>query len=59
MKWICSACATNRGLVLGPPVVTWHLGLCEICLQQVGVTDMMHFHHHTGADLPLDRGTKP
>jgi len=58
MKWICSQCAANRGLKLAHDV-TWHAGLCEVCRTPQSVADVLKFYHHTGADLPVDRGAKP
>lgn len=44
MNWICPHCAAERGSHIHEGhLATWHLGTCDVCRQQVVVTQPRDF----------------
>jgi hypothetical protein len=39
-EWICHACATElKGRIPTGHIVTWHLGTCGVCKNEISVTE--------------------
>lgn len=58
MNWICQHCAAERGSHIPEGhLATWHIGTCDVCRQQVVVTQPRDFRPRPDATQRPALGT--